>query len=181
MDDHADEDEDEPVTLSAAAAEALKEFYQEEDSRQKQFEDLKAQVDDEVKQQDLTIEAFAEDWNASQFWYDDETATTLAKQLLKDATSDSRVAVVSAPSVFVKVKQILALRDKSSRPQVSLFEFDKRFEVFSEFVPYDFQHPVRLPPEMKGAFDRTICDPPFLSTDCQTKGEKFRAHGKMDE
>jgi len=27
-----------------------------------------------------------------------------------------------------------------------------------------------LPVDMKGKFDRIICDPPFLSADCQTKG-----------
>lgn len=27
------------------------------------------------------------------------------------------------------------------------------------------------PASMKGAFDRIICDPPFLSDDCQTKGK----------
>ena len=29
---------------------------------------------------------------------------------------------------------------------------------------------MKLPVELKGAFDRIICDPPFLSEDCQTKG-----------
>lgn len=29
---------------------------------------------------------------------------------------------------------------------------------------------MKLPAELKGAFDRIICDPPFLSEDCQTKG-----------
>ncbi|KAI7493494.1 hypothetical protein KC367_g8604 [Hortaea werneckii] len=31
------------------------------------------------------------------------------------------------------------------------------------------QHPLRLPTEIKGRFDRIICGPPFLSDDCQTK------------
>lgn len=54
---------------------------------------------------------------------------------------------------------------------VKLFEFDPRFEVFGDdFVPYDFQQPLRgLPPQLKGAFDRVLIDPPFLSEDCQTK------------
>lgn len=61
--------------------------------------------------------------------------------------------------------------------------------VFKEFVHYDFQSPIKLPGEgsrtvymeavltrhdylgnFKGAFDRILCDPPFLSADCQTKG-----------
>jgi hypothetical protein len=49
-------------------------------------------------------------------------------------------------------------------------EYDKRFEVVGrDFVFYDYQLPLRLPHEMKGAFDRIICDPPFLSDDCQAK------------
>lgn len=59
----------------------------------------------------------------------------------------------------------------SGRPQITLLEFDKRFEVFkNEFVFYDFENPIRLPAELKGTFDCVIVDPPFLSEDCQTKG-----------
>jgi len=39
--------------------------------------------------------------------YSDETATLLAQQLLDDATADSHIAVVSAPSVFVALKNAL--------------------------------------------------------------------------
>jgi tRNA1(Val) A37 N6-methylase TrmN6 len=57
------------------------------------------------------------------------------------------------------------------RPQIKLLEFDERFAVFKEFVPYDFEKAIKLPPELKGSFDAIICDPPFLSQDCQTKGK----------
>ncbi len=60
--------------------------------------------------------------------------------------------------------------------------------MFPEFVHYDFHNPFKLPRNhglsygsrmstnanpagMKGAMDHIICDPPFLSEDCQTKGE----------
>jgi tRNA1(Val) A37 N6-methylase TrmN6 len=43
--------------------------------------------------------------------------------------------------------------------------------VFTEFVRYDFEKAIQLPAEMKQSFDVIICDPPFLSQDCQTKGE----------
>lgn len=33
------------------------------------------------------------------------------------------------------------------RPKLFLLEFDKRFEVFPEFVFYDFQKPLKLPRE----------------------------------
>jgi EEF1A lysine methyltransferase 1 len=39
--------------------------------------------------------------------YSDETATLLAQQLLEGATSETTVAAVSAPSVFVAMKNII--------------------------------------------------------------------------
>ena len=36
-------------------------------------------------------------------------------------------------------------------PRVSLLEFDKRFDVFEEFVHYDFQKPLNLPGEHQNA------------------------------
>jgi tRNA1(Val) A37 N6-methylase TrmN6 len=59
----------------------------------------------------------------------------------------------------------------NARPQVKLLEYDERFAVFKEFVRYDFEKAIQLPAELKGSFDAIICDPPFLSQDCQTKGE----------
>ena len=56
-----------------------------------------------------------------------------------------------------------------SKPKISLFEYDDRFNTFPEFVKYDFKRPLELAQNMKGQFDRVICDPPFLSSDCQTK------------
>jgi len=65
---------------------------------------------------------------------------------------------------------MLTDRDAVEKPSIRLLEYDKRFEVIGpDFVHYDFEHPIRLPAEMKGKFDRIICDPPFLSEDCQTK------------
>jgi EEF1A lysine methyltransferase 1 len=57
------------------------------------------------------------------------------------------------------------------QPQLKLLEYDERFAVFKEFERYDFQQPVKLSAELRGSFDRMICDPPFLSEDCQTKGD----------
>jgi hypothetical protein len=55
-------------------------------------------------------------------------------------------------------------------PRLCLLEFDDRFDIFKDnFVHYDCHHPLRLPPNLKGSFDRVICDPPFLSSDCQTQ------------
>ncbi|KAK8222072.1 Protein-lysine N-methyltransferase efm5 [Zalaria obscura] len=149
----------------------LHEFYRERDDRAKQFEDLKTKAEDDYDSKQLSMELFTEDWNASQFWYNDKTAVTLAEQLLDGATSETSIAVVSAPSVYIQLRNLLNDREKyPSRPTLRLLEYDDRFAVFKDdFVPYDFMKPLRLDPSMKGAFDRIICDPPFLSDDCQTK------------
>jgi len=61
-----------PRTLSASTLEALKAFYAERDARAEQFAKLKAQAEEQhagrQQEQILCMEAFAEDWNESQFW-----------------------------------------------------------------------------------------------------------------
>lgn len=166
-------DDESDLELSTSTLDALKSFYAERDARAEQFAKLQAEAEErhalDVK---LSMDAFTEDWNESQFWYSDETATFLAKQLLADATPTTSIAVVSAPSVFVQLKNLLnsdAYKDKP-KPKLTLLEHDNRFAVFAdEFVFYDFAQPLKLPSHLKGAFDRVIVDPPFLSEDCQTK------------
>lgn len=117
------------------------------------------------------MDLFGEDWNASQFWYTKQTADLLAHQLLDGATENSAIAVISAPSVYVALRNILAEDTSLPRPRLCLLEYDYRFEVVgSDFVFYDFMKPIRFfSNDLKGQFDRIICDPPFLSEDCQTK------------
>lgn len=110
---------------------------------------------------------FSEDWNTSQFWYSDDTAIVLASQLLEGATADTHIAVVCAPSAFIQLKNMTAANKES--PTISLLEYDDRFELFEEYVHYNFNEPFRLPLSMKAQYDRILCDPPFLSPDCQTK------------
>ena len=58
-------------TLSSHALDALKDFYADRDARAKQFEQLKAVSEEEASgraQQPLSMDAFTEDWNESQFW-----------------------------------------------------------------------------------------------------------------
>ncbi|KAK4549131.1 hypothetical protein LTR36_007588 [Oleoguttula mirabilis] len=166
-----DADDDVPA-LPADTLLLLQAFATEKDARAKQFEDLKAKAEHDFDDGNgkLSMDLFGEDWNQSQFWYTDATARTLAKQLLNGVTSDSCIAVVSAPSVYIALRNILSEDDSIVKPRLCLLEYDKRFEVFGgDFVYYDFQQPLRLPQELKSNFDRIICDPPFLSEDCQTK------------
>ncbi|KAG8424247.1 S-adenosylmethionine-dependent lysine methyltransferase [Metarhizium acridum] len=59
------EDNDEPITLSAHALAALAEFNAERDAHQSKYQELKAQSEDYAQ---LSMTAFTEDWNESQFW-----------------------------------------------------------------------------------------------------------------
>ncbi|KAI9150165.1 Protein-lysine N-methyltransferase EFM5 [Paramyrothecium foliicola] len=161
----ADSD-DEPITLSAHTLAALAEFNAEKDARTEKFEKLKAAAESDAP---LSMEAFGEDWNESQFWYSEETADIYATQLLDGATANTTIGVLSAPTAFVTLRNILRTRNEAERPKLVLFEHDERFGVFSEYVFYDFQQPLKLPAELKGSLDRIIIDPPFLSEDCQTK------------
>lgn len=159
--------------LNPSALAALQEFYTERDTRSKQFEDLKASAETEFdKSAPLSMDLFTEDWNASQFWYTDATATTLARHLLTNATADSAIAVVSAPSVYIALRNLLNTPPYANLKlkKVVLLEFDERFAVFKdEFAFYDFKEPFKLDASLKGVFDRVVVDPPFLSEDCQTK------------
>ncbi|KEY64764.1 hypothetical protein S7711_05414 [Stachybotrys chartarum IBT 7711] len=161
----ADSD-DEPIALSAHTLAALAEFNAEKDAHAEKFEKLKAEAEANAP---LSMEAFAEDWNESQFWYSDETAGVLAEQLLDGASKDTTIGVLSAPSAFVALKNKLRTVDEAERPKLVLLEHDDRFGVFPEFFFYDFQQPLKLPGHLKGTLDCIICDPPFLSDDCQTK------------
>jgi NADH dehydrogenase (ubiquinone) 1 alpha subcomplex subunit 9 len=54
------------------------------------------------------------------------------------------VVVVSAPSVFVQLKNLTV--GKPDAPKLVLLEHDNRFAVFKDqFVFYDFAQPIRLP------------------------------------
>ncbi|KAG8426458.1 S-adenosylmethionine-dependent lysine methyltransferase [Metarhizium acridum] len=77
--------------------------------------------------------------------YSDETAEVLANELLEASNPKTRIGVVSAPSVFIALRNILRKLPASDRPKIVLLEHDPRFGVFPEFVYYDFQQPLKLP------------------------------------
>lgn len=53
---------------------------------------------------------------------------------------------------------------------VTLFEYDKRFNVFGEdFIFYDYNLPLSIPREKSQYYDVVLADPPFLSEECLTK------------
>lgn len=62
-------DHDRGSTLSSHALDALKQFYTERDTHAERFEKLKASAEYSAQSEEpLSMEAFTEDWNESQFW-----------------------------------------------------------------------------------------------------------------
>ncbi|KAF7279827.1 hypothetical protein GWI33_006685 [Rhynchophorus ferrugineus] len=163
-----DEDNDLPQ-LSASTFAALQEFYKELEERELKQNDCK------LTNTDVTFE---EDWQLSQFWYDDKTVEDLAKLTLKIVGSNSKVALVSCPTLYKKVKEFLG-----PNSEVSLYEYDQRFAAYGDdFIFYDYKSPLNVPRERNSYYDIVIADPPFLSDECLTKTAvtiKFLAKEKI--
>lgn len=154
--------------LQGSTLNALARFYAERDKKDQVYLDLMVAAEEQTVKTSISIQAFTEDWNLSQFWFDDDTARTLAEQLLEGAGPETNIAVISAPSVFVAIKHLLADDDRYLyKPCVRLLEFDQRFAVFkADFIPYDFKQPEKLAPSLCASFDRIVVDPPYHSRAC---------------
>ncbi|CAG8504157.1 8720_t:CDS:10 [Acaulospora morrowiae] len=187
---------DDDLTLSAHALSALNEFFSEQQEQQIKFEQLKQRslnsiqnyLDTERKEfvqedseniltkekdekedvQEVNMNYFKEDWQLSQFWYDDETTDVIIQEILDNTNSDSQIACISTPTVFVKLKSMTPLPTQSIR----LFEFDTRFDIYGkDFIQYDYKTPTKFRDSstFQNAFDFIVVDPPFLSEDCCVK------------
>ncbi|KAI9331544.1 N-6 adenine-specific DNA methyltransferase-like protein 2 [Zopfochytrium polystomum] len=130
----------------------------------------------------LAIDDFGEDWQLSQFWYDDDTATKLAEEAIAITPPGGRIACVSAPSAFVALFKLLNAAtgtttgtDSPEKPTATLLEYDRRFDVYGDaFVFFDFNRPTDLDERdgarpLHGRFDTVIADPPFLNEECWSK------------
>lgn len=94
----------------------------------------------------------------------------------------SRIACVSAPSVYLKLKQ--GVVEGWDRVSAVVLEFDRRFAAYGDdFIFYDYNDPlsleVRVPPH---SFDVVLADPPYLSEECLEKVAKtikYLSKGKV--
>ncbi|KAJ3057022.1 EEF1A lysine methyltransferase 1 [Rhizophlyctis rosea] len=176
--------DDEPLTLSSSTLLALQSFLTEKQETEEKFERLRAAAHDEADQaaEDaeserlkdelaaLSMDDFNEDWQLSQFWYDEETAEKLAQEAIRQTKEGDAIVCVSAPTAFVSLKKL-----NPPKRRIVLLEYDRRFAVFSrDYVFYDYNNPLDLD-ERSGSrplhnqFDFIIADPPFLSDECWTK------------
>lgn len=122
--------------------------------------------DEQTKVEENSV---SENWQLSQFWYDDETATLLAREVLRllpKNNSDEAVAFISCPTAYEKLREI-GFGDRT----VKLLEYDKRFGIRypEHFVHYDYKQPTELPFEYVARFGVIVVDPPFLADECIEK------------
>ncbi|KAF9972402.1 hypothetical protein BGZ73_004465 [Actinomortierella ambigua] len=117
---------------------------------------------------EITMDLFTEDWQLSQFWYDDDTSVALAQEILDNTNKDSIIACISAPTAYVKLMSL----KPHNKANTYLFEYDTRFGVYGkQFIHYDYSEPTqfRLSDKLKGKVDFIVVDPPFLSEECCDK------------
>ncbi|KAL3882132.1 hypothetical protein ACJMK2_028503 [Sinanodonta woodiana] len=169
----SDSDDDSPQ-LSAHTLAALREFYQDQEQRTRHEES----VTNALGSEDVFKTDLQENWQLSQFWYDDDSAVRLAEAALDAAGRNGRIVCISAPTTYKKIKQL----DKNNC-DVKCLEYDERFKIFGEdFVFYDYRDPLNLPKIWKNTFDVVLVDPPFLSDECLCKTAvtvKFLAKDKI--
>ncbi|XP_045600336.1 EEF1A lysine methyltransferase 1 [Procambarus clarkii] len=149
------ESDDDSLQLSAQTMGALLEFYKEQEERKDKLR--------QIEEGDIP-DFFEENWNMSQFWYSEETATSLAEECIRAAGCNGSIACVCSPTLYRK------LRKMDHNCSLKLLEYDTRFAVFKEdFILYDFKNPLEVPRDLFENFDVIVADPPYLSEDCLTK------------
>ncbi|XP_063984735.1 EEF1A lysine methyltransferase 1 [Diachasmimorpha longicaudata] len=156
--------DDEVPQLSAATLAALQEYYTECQERDDQIHQIMNDDHINLRQDETDNVIFGEDWQLSQFWYDDETVDALVKGAIEATEVDGKIGLISCPTLYKSLKR------QAGDRTVTLFEYDTRFSIFGkDFVRYDYKSPLNLPRDMSSMYDLIIADPPFLSEECLTK------------
>lgn len=162
--DHSD---DAPA-LSADSLAALQSFLAEKQEQDDRFAKLQENAHEAFEEsQKITMDYFQEDWQLSQFWYNDDTAGFLAQTAIDHTTEDDIVVFISSPTAYVAYRNMVSEQER--RQNAYVFEYDQRFAVFkSQFVLYNFNQPLEFAKaeELKHKVKFIVADPPFLNEDC---------------
>ncbi|KAK6232352.1 hypothetical protein SCA6_002425 [Theobroma cacao] len=153
FDDAADDD---PPALSSHALAALQEFLKEQSQSLADHETVETEGGGTGSESEVAL--VTEDWRLSQFWYDPETARTVAQEVLSLCSdSNYKVACIACPTLYAYLKNM------DPNISVQLLEYDKRFEQYgSDFTFYDYNQPEDLPLELKHTYQVVVADPPYL-------------------
>ncbi|KAI5713348.1 hypothetical protein M8J75_015710 [Diaphorina citri] len=145
-------DSDDEVALSADTLRALNEFLAEKKEKE---EMLQSAMDNDEAVKKINID---EDWQLSQFWYDENTTERLSEEAVCRAGKEGSIALISCPTLYPKIREL------APDAKVTLFEYDTRFKIYgSDFVFYDYKAPLDVPRELSAHYDLVVLDPPFLS------------------
>ncbi|KAJ2354831.1 Protein-lysine N-methyltransferase efm5 [Coemansia sp. RSA 2618] len=157
-------DSDDTPALSADTLAILQSFLEEKQEQDERFAKLQENADEVFQSnQKIDMSYFQEDWQLSQFWYDDTSSDFIAERAYQNTNDGDYIAFISSPTAYV------TFRNKYDRANAFVFEFDQRFEVFKDqFVHYDFNKPLEFARarDMEHKFKFIVADPPFLNEDC---------------
>ncbi|KAI9558977.1 hypothetical protein GHT06_015766 [Daphnia sinensis] len=157
-----EKDGDEPE-LSLSTLAALNEFLSEKKEREERLRLIAETAEKDDKALDEVV--LEEDWQLSQFWYDDHTSAVLAKEALRLAGPEGKIACISCPTLYKELRKL-----KPASVKAQLFEYDARFSVYGDdFTFYDYRSPLEVPKDLGSSFEVVVADPPFLSEECLTK------------
>ncbi|XP_048197082.1 EEF1A lysine methyltransferase 1-like [Perognathus longimembris pacificus] len=150
----SDSEDDNIPRLSLHILAALQEFYAEQ-----------KQCTDPCEEEKYNIGIIDENWQLSQFWYSHETALRLVQETIAATGEGGRIACVSVPSVYQKLRAL-------HRQDFSVYIFEYyRFAMYGEeLILYDYNHPLDLPEKIAAhSFYIVVADPPYLSEECLKK------------
>ena len=89
------------LELRSDTLSALQEFYREQAVR----EEMQLSVAS-IKNSNIDRDIdWDEDWGLSQFWYDDDTANSLARECVRVVGEGGTVACISAPTLYIAIRQ----------------------------------------------------------------------------
>lgn len=103
---NGDVEDDDPLVLSSQALAALQEFLADQNKSVASTAPTSSVAGGEESDK---IELVTEDWRLSQFWYEPETAETVAEEVvtLSQRFSGCRVACIACPTLYVYLKVLL--------------------------------------------------------------------------